>query len=98
MKQLVHAGLLRSFRGSKGGYGLTRTPAQISVAEVIEALEGPIAITDCAEKGMQNCSHFLDCNARVAWSRISAVVREAMESVTLAHMGVSDEQSVISPR
>ena len=87
MKQLVHAGLLRSYRGAKGGYGLARSPEQISVAEVIEALEGPIAFTECVESGANSCEHVEDCNASATWSRISSVVREALGAVSLAEMG-----------
>ncbi|BAU57267.1 iron-sulfur cluster regulator IscR [Halorhodospira halochloris] len=94
MKQLVHAGLLCSFRGTKGGYGLSRTPDQVNILEVIEALEGPIAITDCVENGTQSCAHAYDCNAGAAWSRISDVVRTALQGVTLEQMGAPQEQSV----
>lgn len=97
MKQLVHAGLLCSFRGARGGYGLARSPHKISIAEVIEALEGPIAITECVEKGVTSCRHVHDCNAGAAWSRISAVVRRALERVTLAQMAASPQQPAMLP-
>ncbi len=87
MKQLVHAGLLCSYRGAKGGYGLARSPEQISVAEVIEALQGPIAFTECVESGTDTCTHVEDCNASATWSRISSVVRQALSAVSLAEMG-----------
>jgi len=87
MKQLVHAGLLCSYRGAKGGYGLARAPEEISVIEVIEALEGPVAFTECAEKGTDSCMHAENCQASATWLRISAVVREALASASLAEMG-----------
>lgn len=91
MKQLVHAGLLHSYRGAKGGYGLARAPEEIAVAEVIEALEGPIAFTECVEDGTGECDHVDGCTASATWSRISAVVREALGGVTLAEMAKPSE-------
>lgn len=91
MKQLVHAGLLHSYRGAKGGYGLAREPESIRIAEVIEALEGPIAFTECVEDGSGSCDHVDGCNASATWSRISSVVREALGSVTLAEMARPNE-------
>jgi len=94
MKQLVHAGLLRSFRGAKGGYGLARDPEAITVAEVIEALEGPIAFTECVKAGRDSCEHVDDCHASTTWARISAVVQEALGAVNLAEMGQPAAASV----
>ena len=94
MKQLVHAGLLCSYRGAKGGYGLARAPREITVAEIIEALEGPIAFTECVEAGADSCAHVADCNASDTWSRISAVVRKALGDVSLAEIGEPAEVRV----
>ena len=55
LKGLVRAGLLISHRGVKGGYGLARSATAISVADVIVALEGPIALTACVEHGPGDC-------------------------------------------
>src|SRR5215471_17409204 len=48
LKQLLQSGLLISHRGTKGGYGLAKSPADISVAEIVTAMEGPIALTECS--------------------------------------------------
>lgn len=86
MKQLVRAGLLCSYRGAKGGYGLVRDPGEITVAEIIEALEGPIAFTECVEDGTGSCNHVDGCTAGAIWSRVSSVVQRALDGVSLAEM------------
>ncbi len=85
LRILTRGGLLVSHRGAKGGYALARDPAEITVASVIGALEGPIAITDCnvADKG---CEHETFCGVRSHWQKINWVVRDALESVTLSDM------------
>ena len=85
LKALVRAQILRSTRGAKGGYALVRTPEQTSVATVIYALEGPIALTECeGERG--GCVQSSSCDARGSWEVINRVVRSALESVSLADM------------
>lgn len=86
LKLLARSGLLESHRGVKGGYRLSRSPAQISVAEIIGALEGPIAITECAPESSEECSYEAFCRVRANWQRINSVVREALGSVTLEEM------------
>lgn len=86
LKQLARAGLLVSFRGPKGGYGLARSPHEITVAEVIAALEGPIALTECIEVGRDGCQYGSHCTVSTNWARINRVVRQALEQVTLAEM------------
>jgi FeS assembly SUF system regulator len=85
LKLLAGAGLLQSFRGANGGYRVNRPAAQISVAEVIAAIEGPIAMTECSvEPGL--CHQEDSCNLRSNWQRISVAVSRALESVSLAEM------------
>jgi FeS assembly SUF system regulator len=85
LKQLASAGLVESFRGSNGGYRVNRPAADISVAEVIAAIEGPIAMTECsAEPGL--CTVEDSCNLRGNWQRISIAVARALEEVSLAEM------------
>lgn len=85
LKVLVREGLLLSNRGVKGGYSLARVPRQISMAEIIAALEGPIAITECIEVS-SDCSHETLCPVRSNWHRINAAVLGALEGITLAEM------------
>jgi len=86
LKLLGGAGLLESFRGPAGGYRVGRPAADISVAEVIAAIEGPIAMTECSvEEGL--CSQEERCELRGNWQRISLAVAEALEGVSLAEMG-----------
>jgi FeS assembly SUF system regulator len=85
LKLLVREGLLISHRGVKGGYSLGRLPEEITMAEIITALEGPIAITECIEVS-SDCSHERLCPVRSNWQRINDAVRGALEQVTLAEM------------
>lgn len=86
LKLLVGGGLLDSFRGVNGGYRVNRQAGDISVAEVIAAIEGPIAMTECSiEEGL--CSQEDSCGLRGNWQRISLAVADALQQVTLAEMG-----------
>ena len=83
--QLKRATLVRSYRGSQGGYALARAPESISVAEMIAALEGPIGLTECTAHPGQ-CSQESRCHVREPWQRINQVVRGALERVSLADL------------
>jgi FeS assembly SUF system regulator len=85
LKILVREGLLVSHRGVKGGYSLGRLPEEITMAEIISSLEGPIAITECIEVS-SDCSHEQLCPVRSNWQRINEAVRGALEGITLAEM------------
>ena len=85
LKALARRGLLVSHRGAKGGYSLARPPAEISAAEMIAALEGPIALTECAAHPGQ-CVQEPSCHVREPWQRINGVVRRALAEVTLADL------------
>ena len=82
LKQLARSGILASTRGASGGYA---PPEAISVARLVEALEGPIALTECSE-AICNCALEKDCAVEAPWQTISLAVRGALESVTLADM------------
>lgn len=86
LKLLVRAGLLISHRGVKGGYALARPAREISVAALIEALDGPIAFTECIEEAPGSCSQESVCGVKENWQKINAVVRLALESITLADL------------
>jgi len=85
LKLLVNADVLVSTRGAKGGYALARVPEKISVAAVISALEGPIALTECSIS-QQGCEQASGCEIRGNWSLINRAIHQALESVTLADM------------
>jgi len=89
LKTLVRGGVLVSYRGAKGGYGLARTPESVSVAEVIAALEGPIALTECVEEGVDACQYGDHCTVSTNWGHINRVVRQALEGISLADMSGS---------
>ncbi len=85
LKLLSGSGLLESYRGANGGYRVSREAGDISVAEVIAAIEGPIAMTECSvEQGL--CSHEDDCGLKGNWQRISAALNRALQQVSLAEM------------
>lgn len=86
LKGLARAGLLTSHRGAKGGYGLARSAETISVAEVITALEGPIALTACIEQAPGECDIEALCPARANWQRINDAIRGALAGITMAEM------------
>lgn len=85
LRQLAGGGLVESVRGARGGYRLARSPGDITVADVVAALEGPIALTECA--GAKSCcsieSH---CGIRGNWRLINAALETALRSVTFAQM------------
>ena len=85
LKLLVNAKVLSSTRGAKGGYALARTPEEISIAAVISALEGPIALTECSIS-QQGCVQAAGCEIRGNWNLINQTIHNALESVTLADM------------
>jgi len=84
LKQLSHNGLLSSHRGTKGGYTLVRPPGDITVAQIIEALEGPMALTECQAPGV--CEQERFCSVKPNWLVINRTVRDALSRVTLADM------------
>lgn len=85
LKLLAKGGLIDSLRGARGGYRLARDASGITVADVIGAIDGPIALTQCSvHKGACAIESF--CGVRTNWRLINQTVRHALESVTLAQM------------
>jgi FeS assembly SUF system regulator len=85
LKSLVRHEILESQRGSKGGYRLSRPPAQVTVADMIAALEGPLGLTECT-LAPDLCSHEGSCAVQGPWQVINRVIHEALETVTLADL------------
>lgn len=82
LKLLARAGLVTSTRGAGGGYRLARGPQEISAADVIDALEGPVSITECSASD-GDCEHEDVCSVGSAWQRINVAIRRALQDVTL---------------
>jgi FeS assembly SUF system regulator len=98
LKALVRAGVLVSQRGVKGGYHLARPAEETSVAAIINALEGPIAMTECSP-GTGACAHESFCAVRTNWQLINQAVTIALESLTLADMAHPMKREILlTPR
>ncbi len=85
LKLLSRALLVVSCRGAKGGYRLARAAENISVREVIDALEGPVALTECTSESSRY-SQESHCTVRGIWRRINRAIRQALNGVSLAEM------------
>ena len=85
LKILTREGFLISHRGVKGGYILAAHPSVISIAEVIHAVEGPIAMTECIEAPGE-CNHEPQCQLRNNWHKINETVIQALGKITLSDM------------
>ena len=86
LKVLVRKELLIAHRGVKGGFSLARRPEEITVAQIISALEGPIAITECSVNIPGKCKLEQLCPVGSNWQRINQAVRQALENITLLEM------------
>jgi FeS assembly SUF system regulator len=80
---LSKAGLLRSARGSGGGIQLARPAAAITLADIIEAVEGPIAMTSCVDTGSHNCAMEGNCRVQPHWAVVNSAVRGTLADVSL---------------
>jgi FeS assembly SUF system regulator len=85
LKALTRSGLVVSTRGAQGGYALARAPERITAAEIIDALEGPVAITECSAQA-GSCELEAYCHVGNSWQRINLSIREALQQVTLADL------------
>ena len=85
MKSLARAGVLESHRGSKGGFSLSRPPSDLSVADMIAALEGPVAMTEC-QAGTFLCQHEGTCGVQAPWNVINRSVQNTLSMITLSDL------------
>lgn len=85
LKMLVRAGLLVSQRGAQGGYRLARAASQITASDIITAIEGPVAMTECSHVD-GDCDLLPTCGVADNWQRVSLAIRTLLDSVTLAHL------------
>jgi len=82
LKSLARAGLVTSTRGANGGYRLARDPREISAADVIDALEGPVSITECSASD-SHCDFEDVCSVGGAWQRINVAIRRSLDDISL---------------
>jgi FeS assembly SUF system regulator len=83
-KELSKAGLVVSHRGRRGGYGLARPAEHISAADIVAAIEGPIALTDCSGPGKGPCQIEDICPARPGWDPIARAIQDALAGLPLS--------------
>jgi FeS assembly SUF system regulator len=86
LKAAARKGLLKSHRGANGGYSLAGSPHDISVADIVAGLEGPIALTDCIAHGPGECSHEVGCPTTRNWHLINGAIQRALQGISLADM------------
>jgi FeS assembly SUF system regulator len=96
LKSLHRAGLVTSTRGAHGGYRLARASSAISAATIIDAIEGPVAITECSGNHSA-CDIESVCRTGSAWQRINGAIRRALEEITLAQLCGQEAVAVWRP-
>ena len=91
MGLLARAGLLVSQRGVGGGFALARPAAGISLADIVEAIDGPISLTHCGQPGADCCGISSACQVKPHWAPVNRAVRNALSGVTLAELAPASE-------
>jgi FeS assembly SUF system regulator len=87
--RLAGAGLIVSSRGTGGGFRLARAPENITLADIVEAVEGPIAMTACVEQGRHDCALETDCRVKPHWGAVNDAMKGALAGITLATLAAS---------
>ncbi len=88
MNALARSDLVVSHRGAGGGYSLARPAQAITVADIIQAIEGPISIAACVEGSVEHCESERLCPMRGNWERVNGAIRGALQSVSLSEMSM----------
>jgi FeS assembly SUF system regulator len=95
LKSLHRAGLVHSVRGAQGGYRLARPAADISAADIIDAIEGPVAITECSGD-RSACDLEQVCSTGSAWQRVNHAIRRSLDELSLAQL--SGQETLVAWR
>ncbi|MGH7773346.1 MAG: RrF2 family transcriptional regulator [Candidatus Binatia bacterium] len=95
IQDLIHSGLVKSKRGPDGGYTLARSPREISFQDVIEALEGPIAVNVCMDQHL-SCDHLPRCTMLGVWNEVQRKVVDVFAHTTLADLQQTPCQALLS--
>lgn len=93
LKKLHHGGLVTSGRGSRGGYQLAKPATQITAAQILDALEGPLALTECSGEH-STCGIAPTCRVGHSWQRVNAAIRRALDDVSLSQLAGLERVSV----
>jgi FeS assembly SUF system regulator len=96
LKSLHRAGIVSSTRGAQGGYQLARPAARVSAAAIIDAIEGPVAITECSGHHSA-CDLETSCSTGGAWQRVNAAIRRSLEEISLAQLSGQEAIAVWRP-
>ncbi|MGY0505330.1 SUF system Fe-S cluster assembly regulator [Luteimonas sp. e5] len=97
LKPLAQAGLVEGIRGAHGGYRLAHDPREISLADIVEAMEGPLAMTECSTDHGQ-CEIEDSCGIRGNWRHINTVIADALSAVSLHAMLHGDIRPALPAR
>lgn len=97
LKILAGVGLVTSHRGANGGYSVDRTAEQVTVAAIVQAIDGPIALTACVDDSDGQCEVSNSCPISGNWNRVNLAVRRALEDVTLADLLDPTEMFPLQP-
>lgn len=97
LKILVRNGLLAAQRGVNGGFRLARLPEKITMDEIITALEGPVALTECNGRHPGRCELELLCPVGSNWQRMNRAVRDTLGKITLSDMTKPIPQTLAAP-
>ena len=97
LKILASVGLVTSHRGANGGYSVDRTSEQVTVADIVQAIDGPIALTACVDDSDGQCDVSSSCPISGNWNRVNLAVRRALENVTLADLLDPSEMFPLQP-
>ncbi len=94
LKQLHRAGLVISTRGTHGGYQLAREPDQISAGAILDALEGPLALTECST-GSGQCGIEHTCSVGRSWQKLTLTIRRSLNEISLAQLAGLDARGAL---
>jgi Rrf2 family protein len=96
LQRLARAGLVSSHQGTRGGYHLSRQPSHISVADVIQALDGPLTVTACSTEE-ENCEQYAKCSVRDPLWKIKGRILVALQTCSIAELAAEGTEPAIIP-
>ena len=89
---LVRKKILTTFRGTKGGYKLRKDLSNISIKDLIEAIEGPVALTDCLGENANDCNLFNLCATKNTWGLVNNAIKETLDKIKIKDINNNERQ------